>query len=199
MYDPGKLDAVSRFPSLEKLTVHANEFSLGVLDLPKLRELSIETCGLTKKHLASFLGGKWAKLEKLELWFGSEDYGAKCKVKDLGPILDGSAIPKVKHLGLMNAEITDDLCKALPVSKILKRLETLDLSLGTMSTVGVKAILESRNAFSHLKSLNVNENFLKKKDLADLKTLGPTIISKSQKEDDDSIEGEIHRYVTIAE
>jgi uncharacterized protein (TIGR02996 family) len=200
MYDPGKLDAISKyFPALESLTVHGNEFSLGALNLPKLRSLSIQTCGLSKKHLASVLGAKWPKLEKLELWFGSKDYGGNCKVKDLGPILDGSAIPKVRHLGLMNAEFTDDLCKVLPNAKILSRVETLDLSMGTMSAEGAHAIVDAKKAFSHLKTLDVNENFLSKKNIAELKTLGPTLIAKSQKDDDDSIEGEIHRYVTVAE
>src|SRR5262249_16026507 len=113
---------------------------------------------------------------------------------------DGTAFPKVKHLGLMNAEFTDALCKELPTSKVLKKLESLDLSLGTMSDEGAKVILDAKKAFSHLKTLNVNENFLSKKTIAPLKGMGgPEIIHRTQKEDDDSIEGEIYRYVTVAE
>lgn len=201
MYNPDKLGDISQsFPNLEKLTIHGSEFTLGKkIELPKLRELAIETCGLGRGDLNALINAKLPKLEKLSLWFGSDDYGGNCKVKDLAPILDGSAFPKVKHLGLMNAEFADAIAKALPGSKLLKRLETLDLSMGTLYIDGVKAILDNKKAFAHLKTLNVNDNFLSKKDLVELKKIGPEIISKEQKDVDDSVEGEIYRYVSVSE
>jgi uncharacterized protein (TIGR02996 family) len=200
MYDPGKLDGISSsMPGLESLTVKGNDFSLGTLNLPKLTKLAVQTCGFTKKHLKSVLEAKLPKLEHLELWFGSENYGAQCKTKDLGPILEGKVFPKVTHLGLMNAEFTDAICSAVGTSKILKRLKVLDLSLGTMSEAGVKAILADAKSFAHLTQLNVNDNFLSKKDIADLKKAGLPVFSKEQKDVDDSIEGEIYRYVSVAE
>jgi uncharacterized protein (TIGR02996 family) len=200
MYNPGKLEALAKlFPGLESLKLHGSEFSLATFELPNLKTLAIETCGLTKKHLKCVLDAKWPKLERVELWFGSEEQSANCRVRDLGPILDGSAFPKVKHLGLMNAEFTDDLAQALVTSKVLKNLKTLDLSKGMMGSVGARAILEAPKAFKHLESLSVDDNYITKPDLAQLKKLGITIVSKEQKEDDDSIEGETYRYVSMGE
>lgn len=200
MYDPGELDGISRhFSGLESLTVHGHGFTLGAMNLPELRELSIESCGLSRENLRSVIEGRWPGLERLSIWFGSANYGAQCGVRDLEALLDGEAFPNLSHLGLMNAEMADDLCEALPSSKILKRLASLDLSMGTMSERGARAIVDAKSAFSHLATLNVDENFLATKDLTALRRLGPAIVSKRQKEDDVSIPGEIHRYVSIAE
>jgi len=194
----GKLAVLSKsFPNLEVLTIHGYEFDLGALELPNLRELVIETCVLSKKNLGAVTKRKWPKLESLRLWFGSEDYGCNCKVKDIEPLLDGSAIPKVKRLGLMNAEFTDRICEALATAKVLRRLEELDLSMGTMGDEGVRALSSSAKALKHLKVLNVSENFLTKKAIAELKKIGCPIVAKEQKEIEE--DEEEHRYVSASE
>jgi len=58
-------------------------FSLQGLDLPELRELVVETCSLSKERLAAIVVAKLPKLAKLELWFGSEGYGATASIKGL--------------------------------------------------------------------------------------------------------------------
>lgn len=195
----GKLDAIGKsFPNLEVLSIHGHNFKLGSLELPKLRELVIETCGFSKKNGASITGRKWPKLETLTIWFGSEDYGSQCKVKDLTPILDGSAIPKVTKLGLMNAEFTDALCKELVSAKVVKQLKVLDLSMGTMSDEGASALAANAKVFKHLERLDVSDNFLSKKAIADLKKIGCPVVAKEQKDADED-EGEIIRYVSASE
>lgn len=197
-YTPGKLDGISEyFPALESLRVHGAGFTLGALELPKLRDLTIETCGLSRRNMKSITAARWPELERLDLWFGSEDHGAQCGVKDLEAILDGAAFPRVKHLGLRNAEFTDALCKALPKARILKQLETLDLSMGTMSDEGARSLAAAPQALRHLATITVTDNFLTRAGIAALRKLGPTIVSKEQKDFDD--DDPSYRYVSVAE
>lgn len=202
MFDPGKSTEhlAKWFPNLEVLKIHGNDFKLGPMSFPKLRELYIETCGLTKKNLAQITSGSFPKVERAEIWFGSDDYGCNCKVKDLQPIFDGKVFPKVENLGLMNSEFEDAIAKEIIHSKVIKKLKILNLSLGTIWTEGVKAFLDNPKAIAHLDSINVNDNHISKKDLAALRKLGkPVFVSREQKDLDDSIEGEIYRYVSVAE
>jgi uncharacterized protein (TIGR02996 family) len=194
----GKLDVLSKsFKNLEVLTLYGHEFSFASLELPKLRELAIKTCGLSKKNMAAIANHKWPKLESLELWFGAEDYGAQCKPKDLAAIFDGSAIPKVKKLGLKNAEFTNAICEELARGKVMKQLEELDLSMGTMDDKGAQALAANPKAFAHLKRLDVSDNFLSKKAIADLKKIGCPIVAKDQKDIEEGDED--FRYVTAGE
>ncbi|MBS1151819.1 MAG: hypothetical protein H6Q89_3517 [Myxococcaceae bacterium] len=191
----GNLSAISKaFPGLESLYVHSGEFTLAPLALPKLRELTIETCGLTRKTLAAVSKSTLPALEKLVLWFGSSNYYGDAGVKDLQQILSGKGLGRVKHLGLMNAEFTDGLCEVLATSKILEQLEVLDLSMGTMTNLGAFELAKNAGAFKHLRSLNLDSNFLEdegKKALEALKC--PTGWKDQKLAQDDS------RYVTVGE
>jgi uncharacterized protein (TIGR02996 family) len=199
MFCPGQLGQFA-FPALETLRIHCSDHSFGGFDLPKLKSLAIETCSFSKAHLETVFSSNWPALERVELWFGSERRQADCTVADLGPILDGTAFPKIEHLGLMNSEFADDLPKALATSKVLSRLKTLDLSRGTMGPDGARALLAAKDAFKHLESISLDENFLHDDDLLDeLMAAGLRIRAEDQKDDDDSVEGEIHRYVSLSE
>jgi hypothetical protein len=198
------------FPALRWLKIHSGtgwgdtaETGLGVqgLDLPELTELTIETCSLSSKRLKHLLAAKLPKVEKLELWFGSENYGADCKVRDLEPLLAGKAFPKVRHLGLRNAEATNDIAAALPGSAIARRLATLDLSMGTLTGAGARALADGAARFAALEKLDVDDNFL---DPAALRTLATAfgkkrVHSTTQKQPDGSIDGETHYYVSVSE
>lgn len=199
MYDPGRLSLTGRFPRLRSLLIRGSQFDLDPFDFPLLDTLTIETCGLAKDALEAVLASSLPSLTTLRLWFGSERYGAECTASDLAPLLERAPFPRLAHLGLMNSEFADDLPLALARSRILPSLRSLDLSMGTMSSVGVRAILEHREAFQHLRSLSVSENFLDDADLEQLAELGPAIDDADQKEDDLSVPGEVHRYVSVHE
>ena len=135
----------------------------------------------------------------MSLWFGSADYGGMSTLKGLDGILDGSGMPKLRHLGLMNAEFTNDLCDALANAKVTKKLESLDLGKGTLDKRGVESLVATARAFAKLATLDVSDNFLSKDDLKALaKIKGPKIVSTEQKdiEEDD---GEAFRYVSMSE
>lgn len=154
--DAGKLWKL--YPRLQKVTLQSGNMTLGKIDLPACREFEVRTGGLDAGCIKSICEANWPNLEKLHVWFGDDNYGAEGTIESIQSILDGKGLGKLKHLGLMNALFTDDIAKALPNSKILKQLETLDLSMGCLTDDGVAAILANKEAFKHLKSLNVEDN-----------------------------------------
>jgi uncharacterized protein (TIGR02996 family) len=193
------------FPKLTWLKLHSGEqswstkqetFGIAGLALPALRELTIETCSLSKERLAGLLAGSLPALERLELWFGSEDQGADVELADLESLLAGTTFATVRHLGLRNAELADDLARNLGQAPIAGRLESLDLSMGTMGDEAALELVTAREKFTALKTLNVRENFLTERSLDALRATfkGVTVVSESQKE----IEGD-WRYVTVSE
>ena len=123
-----------------------------------LRTLIVESGGLPKEIIQSILEAELPNLEHLELWLGSEDYGGDTTVEDLKPLLKDQLFPKLKVLALRNCEIADDIAKALAKAAILDRIETLDLSLGTLSETGLKVLLES-GKIDHLKLLNISSSY----------------------------------------
>jgi uncharacterized protein (TIGR02996 family) len=196
----GSLKEISKtFPNLETFTLFGSDFTLGPLALPKLRELEIKSCSLKRADVEALGAAKLPALERMSLWFGSADYGGMSTLKGLDGILDGSGMPKLRHLGLMNAEFTNDLCDALANAKVTKKLESLDLGKGTLDKRGVESLVANARAFAKLATLDVSDNFLSKDDLKALaKIKGPKIVSTEQKdiEEDD---GEAFRYVSMSE
>jgi hypothetical protein len=176
--------------------------TLGTLNLPRLKSFRVETGGLDTSCIKSIVSAKWPQLESLHLYFGADDYGAGGNVKKIAPILAGTGLKKLKHLGLMNAEFSNEICQALPKSKILKQLETLDLSLGTMDDEGAQAIAESAKAFKHLRRIELDQNFISKKGEKLLKDAKLEVSIGRQEEPEDwgdPEEPDLHRYVSVGE
>ncbi len=137
------------------------------------------------------------KLEGLTVWFGSEDHDADCTVKDLAPLLEGKAFPQVKHLGLANAEFEGEIAAALPRSKIAARIESLNLSMGTLDDSHVPVLVEAAKAFKNLKSLDVSDNFFSKAGIAALSKAYPSVDGSDQREPwEDEPD---YRYVSVSE
>ena len=51
------------------------------------------------------------------------------------------------------AELAENLVDALATSKVLKQLETLEISMGTLSAAGARVFTEHAAAFKHLKQV----------------------------------------------
>ncbi len=191
-----------RFPGLVELRVSSGDqdlrsLGLAKLALPRLESLVVETCSLTSARLAAILAGKLPVLAKLELWFGSANHDATASLADLRPLLAGKCFPDVRHLGLRNAECTDDLARAVPGNALAKRLEVLDLSMGTLGDAGAAELGTQRDRLERLHTLNVDDNFLTPGAIATLRAAfaGITVISNSQKT---PFEGD-ERYVSVGE
>lgn len=181
-------------PNLRSLRLRGASAELGNIDLPELREFSIETGGLPLSAVKSIASAKWPKLERLEVWFGSDNYGAEGGVDDIQPILDGKGLPNLKSLGLCNAEFVDELCKLLPKAKVLPQLEKLDLSRGTMSDEGARILAENAAAFAHLKGMDLTENTLTDDGARLVAKLCPNVSTGNQREYDEE-----YRYAAVGE
>ena len=185
-------------PRLRSLTLRGgSEMKLGAIDLPELRELTIITGGLDRKNLAAICAARWPKLEKLELWLGDDGYGANTTPDDLEPILRGDAFPALRHLGIRNSEIIDAIAALLPDAPIVKRLEALDLSKGTLTDAGVEALAARKGALAHLTRIDLSDNYLEKSDRL-ATSLCKQVRTKPQRQAS-SYDGETHRYVALGE
>jgi hypothetical protein len=180
-------------PRLRKLYLRAGSMQLDGIDLPELRELETVTGGMPPEALAAVANANWPKLEWLSLQVGLAHQNAATDVTLVEPLLAGTKLPALTHLGLCNCEFTDELCERLASAPILPQLRSLNLSMGTMSIAGVQALLRTPKAFAHLDQICVDDNYLPDEAQALLETLGPAIVFCWQRD----VEG--HRYASAYE
>jgi hypothetical protein len=111
-----------------------------------------------------------------------------------GPAAGGHDAPALRHLGLRNAAFADDLARTVPGSPLAARLDSLDLSMGTMGDEAALVLAESVGHLPKLATLDVSDNFLTEDSLGQLRSVFPGLISRSQKE----LDGD-YRYVSVGE
>lgn len=174
-YTVAGMGALSRgAPDLAELTLYAGDFlDLEELALPRLRSLAIRSGGLKRVRLAALTDRVWPSVERLELWFGRERYGADIDVPDLQRILDGTAFPNLRWLGLMNAELTDELCAELHRAPVLPQLEGLSLAMGCLSSSGAPHLIAHSDAYRHLREFDLSKQLLDERSLESLGRVFP--------------------------
>ncbi|MBN9688958.1 MAG: STM4015 family protein [Verrucomicrobia bacterium] len=184
------------FPKLQLLRARGGDgLRLSQPSHTQLRGLALETGGMDVEVIRSVCQSDFPNLEYLELWLGTDEYGANHSIADLQPILSGRLFPKLKYLGLRNSQQADELAGVLVNSPILNRLETLDLSLGVLTNDGAKSLLQLPPSPT-LKKLNLHYNFIDAALIRQLKALPLTVdASKPADMDDD----EEWRFVAVGE
>jgi hypothetical protein len=151
---------LSAFPKLQLLRSRGGDgLAIARPEHANLRGLAMETGGMDINVIRSVCTSNFPNLEYLELWLGTDNYGANHAVADLQPILSGRLFPKLKYLGLRNAQIADEIAAVVVNSPVIERIETLDLSLGVLTDEGAKALLKLP-ASSTLKNLNLHYNYI---------------------------------------
>ncbi len=153
-------DLYSLYPNLKTLDVYGAEIELGQLEHAQLTSLCVRTGGLGSTSVDAIANAILPNLEILKIWFGSQWYGADSSIKQLQPLFSNKFFPKLKNLGLQNAEFQNDIVKSIIESSLLKQLERLDLSMGVMTDKGAQMILDNAVLFQHLLSLNLTENYI---------------------------------------
>ena len=156
------------FPSLEQLWVRGSacpgtEAAERSLIAPVKHEalctLVFQSGGLNPLTLRAVSECEFPALEHLEFYFGDPGYGGTGTVGDVAWLLAGDRLPNLRHLGLRDSAIQDDLAVAVAHAPVVARLRTLDLSLGTLGDEGAAALLAGQ-PLSHLRRLDLHHHFI---------------------------------------
>ncbi|GAA3609636.1 hypothetical protein GCM10022419_113320 [Nonomuraea rosea] len=163
------------FPKLERLEVRGGT-GLGLRPVrhESLRVLRMETGGLPGTVVRGVSGSELPALERLELWFGVGEHGGDATAADCAGLLSGAGLPRLRHLGLQNSEIADELAAAVSTAPVVARLETLSLSMGALSDAGGEALLSGR-PLTHLRRLDLSHHFLSSAMIARVKAALPGV------------------------
>jgi hypothetical protein len=185
---------LSAFPGLEYLSVRGGDgLAIGPVRHDGLKALVVESGGLPASVVRSVCAAELPNLGHLELWLGSANYGGDATPDDLAPVLTGAAFPRLKYLGLRDCEWADALAAALADAPVLRRIETLDLSLGNLSDEGAVALLSGGN-LPGLKRLDVHHHYVSDEVLDGLKATGVELNAEDQRD-----ASEDDRYIAVSE
>ena len=148
------------YPKLQVLRARGgNDLEFGPVEHSSLKQLTLEAGGLDRKTVRQVLQSSLPALEHLELWLGTNEYGGSTTIEDLQPLLNGNLFPQLSYLGIRNTDGIDDFVPTIVNSPILNRIRTLDSSLGNLSDVGARSLLELTNN-SSLKTLNLSHHYV---------------------------------------
>jgi len=184
------------FPKLQLLRSRGGDgLKLASPEHVNLRGLALETGGMDVSVIRSVCTSNFPNLEYLELWLGTDEYGANHSIADLQPILSGRLFPRLKYLGLRNCQFADELAGVVVNSPLLSRIETLDLSLGVLTDEGARSLL-MLPLNTTLKKLNLHYNYFTADMVRQLKAL-PLTVDASKPSNMD--EGDEWRFVAVGE
>lgn len=152
-------DLVNTFKP-ERFTVRgANCLRLIDMDGTSLKKLKIVSGGMQRNLIDDLINSDLSGLNHLELYLGVDEYGFDGDIEQIKHFLSREKFPNLKFLGLKNSGIQDEICLAVVESDIIEGLETLDLSLGTMSNKGAQALLDNADKLANLKKLDIIYNY----------------------------------------
>lgn len=186
------------YPNLKHLQLRGgNGLSLGKVNHEKLEKIVIQAGGLGKDVIHQIAKANLPNLKHLELWLGADDYGRNIEVGDIELLYSKDLFPKLQYLGLRNSDIADEIAASLPKAEILEIIKELDLSKGTMTDKGAKALLSNEKIKGgNIKILSVKSNFISSNVCQKLKNdLG---VKKVEIKDQKDIEDD-WRYVDVGE
>jgi hypothetical protein len=191
---------LTAFPRLETLQVRGgDDFRFAPAESASLRRLVVQSGGLPAAFTTAVLASRFPELTDLELWLGVEDYGGDTTVDDLRPLLDGSLFPRLRRLGLRNAEFTDQIAAAVAQAPVVKRLESLDLSMGTLGDAGAAALLAGQS-LTHLSELSLAHHYMSPETAAAVVAARPGVrVDVGDPQEEDRYDDESHRYPAVGE
>lgn len=158
-YTVGDLSAL--WPALPRLTclvVQGIELKLGAPMPRHLAELAIRTGGLARETMIELCTMELPSLRSLEVWTGDPAYGCTTTFDDTAPLLARDW--PLTSLGVRNCDFADEVAAALPRAAFASTLASLDLSMGTLTDDGARALAAHADAFPKLARLDVSESFL---------------------------------------
>ncbi len=186
-------------PNLESLTIKGSmELELGDICHQGLKELTIICGGLGKDVIQSVQNAKLPKLEKLLLYIGVDNYGFDGSADTIRQLLEQADFPKLTYLGITDSEIQDELAEIVLGSKFMGQIETLDLSLGTLTDQGGQLLLTEIPKWPNIKTLDVHYNYLSEQMAKQLEEL-PITVDASENNKPDEYRGTIYMNAMLTE
>lgn len=181
-------------PRLESLTLQGllDGEELAGLAAPTLRHLTIVSGGVSGSNVRAIMQASWPRLESLELWFGSPDYGASGSIDDLAPLFDGARFPALQSLGLLNATFANELPAQLAKAQVLPRVKKLGLGLGALTDDGAAQLVRNKPTFAHLETLDLSRSLLTDHGVELVAGLCAEVVTENQRDEDE-------RYVAVGE
>jgi uncharacterized protein (TIGR02996 family) len=167
-------------PNLEQLTLRSGSMDLEGIHAPNMKSLHLITGGFDSKSLEALCAASWPNLHTLELQLGQEH---EIAIDELDAIFEGSHFPALKSLTLSNTMISDEIAAAIVESKIVKQLESLDLTLGTLGDEGAEALIRGKSALAHLKRIDLSENWISKSVCSRLNGICAQLFDAAQQDD----------------
>ena len=186
------------FPQLEELRIRGgNQLTLEPFAHQNLRKFTIESGGLDQKIGQALSASSMPKLEHLELWLGTDDYGFSGDVELYRKVLAQLTTPALRYLGLRDSHIADELAAWLANEPLLATISALDLSLGTLGDVGAEALLRGTQ-LGNLTRLDLSHHYISQANQEKLKALSFEVVLDNPQEDDED-DGDVYRYVAVGE
>ncbi|QFG20968.1 STM4015 family protein [Actinomadura sp. WMMB 499] len=188
------------FPELECLEVRGgNGLVMEPVEHRGLRMLRFESGGLPAGVVRAVGASDLSNVEVLELWLGTENYGGDATVADLAPLLSGERLPSLRHLGLENSELQDEIAAAAAGAPVVARLETLSLAMGTLTDRGAEALL-SGQPLTHLRKLDLHHHFMSKALMKRVDAALPGVdVNLDDREEPDEFDGETWFFIEVSE
>lgn len=189
-------------PHLETLEIETGELEVGEpgqMIAPALQRAVFITGGMSPSCARGIATAQLPAIQHLEIYYGDPNYGGNATIDDVKPLLERSDLTKLRYLGLKNSMFANEIARLVGSAKVIKHLDTLDLSLGAMTDEGAKYLAESAPALAHLKTLNLKRNFLTPAGIELVKNLCPTVITDGQEKPYERSNGELRYFVSVAE
>ncbi|MBH5337852.1 STM4015 family protein [Streptomyces pactum] len=168
----------------------------------RLRKLTFEAGGLPGEVVRGVGACELPALESLEMWLGVSEYSGDATVADLAPLLASGRFPALRHLGLRNSEIQDEIAAAVAGAPVVAQLESLDLSMGVLTDAGAEALLGGQ-PLTHLRRLDLHHNYFSDEmsaRLSDALEGAGVELDVSERGDEwQDGDGDVQRYTAVAE
>ena len=190
---------LAAYPALEHLRIRGGtglKFGDDVRH-ERLKSLTVESGGLDRNVFNEIINADLPALEHLELWLGTDDYGGNVRIADLRPLLSGQLFPRLRYLGLRDADNVDEIAAIIGTAPILDRVLALDLSLGNLSDEGGRALLGS-DRLKRLRTLDLHHHYLSDEMMERLRREYPNADLSDQKEADEDGD-DTYRYIAVSE
>jgi uncharacterized protein (TIGR02996 family) len=160
-------------PLLEELRLAGSHVQLRALALPKLFRLAVTTSD--PDVLLALAKAELPALESLELSSGDAPMPAAALAKVLEAPLP------LRRLAITRTANTDELVPWIVKSRLLPKLESLDLSGGKLSDAGAGVLVPAKGKLAHLERLDLAGNALSQDAVRQLAGLAPSVRADDQR------------------